>query len=169
MSLSKTLLSIIVVSFNTREMTLAALASIAAETQTPHAVIVVDNASTDGSAAAIAAHPSRPRLVSLDENIGFGRANNLAASLATGELLLLLNPDTVILDRAIDRLVDFSRSRPEAQIWGGRTVFADGRLNRASGWGRMTAWSLFCRASGLAVVFPRSNLFNSEAYGAWSR
>lgn len=165
----KPLLSIIVVSFNTREMTLAALTSIAAETRTPHEVIIVDNASTDGSPGAIAAHPSRPRLVALEENIGFGRANNLGASLATGELLLLLNPDTVILDGAIDKLVAFSKSRPEAQIWGGRTVFADGRLNPASGSGRMTAWSLFCRASGLAVLFPRSGLFNSEAYGAWSR
>ncbi len=162
-------LSIIVVSFNTREMTLAALSSVAAETRTAHEVIVIDNASTDGSAAAIAAHPSRPRLVALDENIGFARANNLGGRLASGELLLLLNPDTVILDGAIDKLVAFSRARPEAQIWGGRTRFADGRLNPASAWGRMTAWSLFCRASGLAVIFPRSSLFNSEAYGGWSR
>jgi GT2 family glycosyltransferase len=161
--------SVLVVSYNTRELTLAALTSVARETSVPHEVIVVDNASSDGSAAAIASHPSAPRLVALDENNGFARANNLAAEQATGELLLLLNPDTLVLDGAIDRLVAFAWSEPHAMIWGGRTLFADGRLNPASCWARMTLWSLFCRASGLAALAPGSERLNGEAYGAWQR
>ena len=74
----------------------------------PFEVIVVDNASSDGSAAAIAAHPGKPKLIALDHNIGFGRGNNLAAEQATGEYLLLLNPDTVVKDRAIDRFWSFA-------------------------------------------------------------
>jgi GT2 family glycosyltransferase len=164
------LLSIIIVSYNTRAMTLACLESIAAETrETRCEVIVVDNASSDGSAEAIACHPTRPQLIALSENVGFAAGNVLAAERARGELLLLLNPDTVVLDGAIDRLVAFSRRRPKAQIWGGRTVFADGRLNPLSAWGRMTPWRLFCRAAGLTGVFPRSNLFNGEALGGWDR
>lgn len=164
--------SILVVSWNTREMTLACLRSVLAETRAAFELIVVDNASDDGSAAAIAAEfgaDPRVRLIEEAENHGFARANNLAARGARGEFLLLLNPDTVTLDGAIDRLLAFARARPEAGIWGGRTVFADGWLNPTSCWARPTAWSAFCRVSGLTGLAPRSALFNPEAYGGWAR
>jgi len=162
--------SIIVVSYNTRAMTLTCLDSVAAETvAVRHEVIVVDNASTDGSADAIAGHPSAPVLIRSAANLGFARGNNLAARRARGRYILLLNPDTVVRDRAIDRLAAFARARPEALIWGGRTRFADGRLNPASCWGRMTPWNLFCRAAGLTGMFPDSALYNGEAYGGWAR
>ena len=102
-------------------------------------------------------------------NHGFAGANNLAARRARGEYLLLLNPDTLVLDGAVDRLLAFARANPRAGIWGGRTLYGDRSLNPASCWGRMTLWNLFCRASGLTGVFPRSELFNSEAYGGWDR
>lgn len=162
--------SILVVSFNTRALTLAALDSVLAETRDLAAeVIVVDNASHDGSAEAIARHPLGGQLIALDRNIGFARANNIAAEAAHGRYLLLLNPDTVVLDDAIRRLVAFAEAEPQARIWGGRTVFEDGRLNPASCWGRMTLWNLLCRASGLTGLLPRSELFNGEAYGGWAR
>ena len=162
--------TVIVVSFNTCELTRAALDSVAAETrETLFEVIAVDNKSNDGSAAMLAAHPLKPRVMALDNNIGFARANNLAATGARGKYLLLLNPDTVILDRAIDKLVAFARATPNAGIWGGRTLFADKSLNPSSCWGRMTAWNLFCRAAGLTAIFPQSALFNGEALGGWRR
>lgn len=163
-------LSILIVSYNTRAMTLAAISSIVAETRdVSYELIVVDNASTDGSAEAIAAHPAKPRLIALTENIGFGRANNLAGEYARGDAVLLINPDTVVLDRAIDRLFAFAQANKRALIWGGRTVFADGSLNPASCWGRITVWNLLTRATGLTGLFPRSALFNPEAYGGWDR
>ncbi len=163
-------LSILVVSYNTCAMTLACLRSIAAETRdASYEIIVVDNASSDGSAAAIADEAFGLKLMALDQNVGFARANNLAAAEARGEFLLLLNPDTLVQDQAIDRLVAFSRRRPEARIWGGRTRFADGRLNPSSAWGRMTLWRLMCRATGLTGIAARTSLFNGEAIGGWSR
>ena len=162
-------LTVIVVNHNTREMTLACLASLRDETRTPHEVILVDNASTDGSAEAIAATFPDMTLLAETANHGFGGANNLAARRARGEYLLLLNPDTVVLDGAVDRLLAFARARPEAGIWGGRTLYGDRSLNPASCWSRMTLWNLFCRASGLTGLFPRSEFFNSEAYGGWDR
>lgn len=162
--------SIIVVSYNTRAMTAAALSSIHAQTRVcSYEVIVVDNASTDGSAEMIAHHPLQPALMALSENIGFARANNRAVLTARGRYVLLLNPDTIVLDTAIDRLVAFADANRNAGIWGGRTVFADGRLNPASCWSRMTAWTLFCRTSGLAVLFANSEFFNGEAIGGWRR
>ena len=161
--------SIVVVSYNTREMTLECLRSIRGETRAAHEVIVIDNASTDGSAEAIAAEFPGAVLMAEADNHGFARANNIAAKRARGEYLLLLNPDTVILDRAIDRLVDFARETPDARIWGGRTVFADGRLNATSCWRRMSLWNIACRSAGLTRVFASSPALNSEGYGGWDR
>lgn len=162
--------SILVVSYNTCAMTRAALDSVLTETkEISYEVIAVDNASADGSAEMIAAHPLRPQFIRLNENIGFARANNLAARRARGRYILLLNPDTLVLNRAIDRLVAFARREPKARIWGGRTLYASGSLNPSSCWGRMTLWNLFCRATGLTGWFPQAELFNGEAYGGWQR
>ncbi len=162
--------SIVLVSYNTSSLTRAALDSVLSETHdTSYEVIAVDNASNDDSAAMLAAHPVQARTFALHENIGFARANNLAARHARGRYILLLNPDTVVLDGAIDKLVAFARTTPKSRIWGGRTLFADRSLNPSSCWGRMTPWNLFCRASGLTGLFPRSELFNGEALGGWQR
>jgi GT2 family glycosyltransferase len=162
--------SVIVVSYNTRELTREALRSLLEQTRRePTEVLVVDNASSDGSAEMIRAEFPGLTLMALDKNIGFAAANNLAAERAGGEYLLLLNPDTVVLDRAVERLLEFARSRPEAGIWGGRTLFADRTLNPTSCWARQTPWSLFCRASGLSTVFKGSGVFDSEGYGGWKR
>jgi GT2 family glycosyltransferase len=163
-------ITIIVVSFNTRAMTLECLRSVVSETrEADYELIVVDNASSDGSAAAIAAEFPDLELIALEENIGFARANNLAARRARGERLLLLNPDTIVLDGALDRLVAFATTRPAARIWGGRTLFADHSLNPTSCWSAMSVWSLFSRAIGLTMLFPGSELVNPEPYGDWQR
>ena len=162
-------LSIIVISYNTREMTLAALRSVHAETRAPFEIILVDNASQDGSAAAVAREFPDVLLLAETQNHGFAKANNLAAARARGEYLLLLNPDTLVLDGAIDHLLAFARQRPAARIWGGRTLFADRSLNAASCWRRMTLWGLICQATGLRSVLRNSALFNPESYGGWDR
>jgi GT2 family glycosyltransferase len=156
--------SILVVSYNTREMTLECLRSVVCETRARHEIIVVDNASTDGSADAIAAEFPDIRLIALEENLGFGRANNRAGEEARGEYVLLLNPDTVILDGAIDRLLNFARALPEAKMWGGRTVFADGSPNPTNCYQDVTLWRLFCRAVGLTAL-GRNHRWFSTMYG----
>jgi hypothetical protein len=162
--------SILIISYNTREMTLACLRSVVEQTEPgTFEVIVVDNQSKDGSAGAIAADFPWVRLIRSSDNLGFAKANNVAAKEAVGDYLLLLNPDTLVLERAIDRLLEFARGRPAAGIWGGRTVFADGSLNPASCWQRQTLWSVFCVGSGLSSVFRGSGVFNPEALGGWDR
>lgn len=163
--------SVIVVSYNTRELTLDCLRSVHRQTRdVEYEVLVVDNASSDGSSEAIraAAFPGT-RIVELPTNVGFARANNLAAAEARGEFLLLLNPDTVVLDGAIQEIVGFARRRPECGIYGGRTFFPDGRLNPSSCWRRSTLWSTICMASGLSAVFGRKELFDPEGMGSWAR
>lgn len=162
--------SILVVSYNTAEMTRAALESIPRGARhTTYDVIVVDNGSSDGSADMLAAHSGVTRFIGRKDNLGFAAANNLAAKYARGKYLLLLNPDTVVLEGAIDQLLAFANERPSARIWGGRTVFADGSLNIASCWGQMTPWNQICRAAGLTSLFKNTELFNGESYGGWQR
>ena len=162
-------LSIIVVSYGTRDMTIECLGSVVRQTQsTSYEVLVVDNASADGSAEAIARRFPTFHVMAQKENLGFAAANNLAAYAAKGRYLLLLNPDTVVLDRAIDRLHEFAIANSSCRIFGGRTVFADGSLNPGSCWGRITLWTLFCFAVGLTSL-KRSRVFNSEGYGGWGR
>lgn len=163
-------LSIIVVSFNTRDYTLACLRSVREQTRgVDYELLVVDNASRDGSAEAIAREHPEARLFALDENLGFGRANNLAAREARGRRLLLLNPDTLVLDGAVQKLHDFAVREAPHDVVGGRTFFADGSLNPGSCWGAPSLWSLFCMASGLSQLLPGSTLTNPHALGAWPR
>jgi GT2 family glycosyltransferase len=152
-------------------MTLECLTSVFEQTKrTPFEVIVWDNASSDGSAEAISVmFDGRVRLVNSDINLGFAAANNRAAELASGDRLLLLNPDTVVLDEAIDHLAAFADEFSFCGIWGGRTLSKDLSLDPSSCWGRQTLWSLFCQATGLSVIFERTNIFNPEGMGGWNR
>lgn len=162
--------SIIIVSYNTREMTLECIGSVITETEEArYEIIVIDNNSNDGSADGIRSAFPEIELIACEENLGFGRANNLAIKRAHGRRILLLNPDTVVLDRAIDRLVSFANETPACGVWGGRTVFGDGSLNPYSCWRRMTLWNLTCFALGLSRLASKSAIFNSEAYGGWDR
>lgn len=161
--------SIIVVSYNTREMTLECLRSVVAETQTPYEVIVLDNASSDGSAEAIAAEFPDMMLMAETDNHGFAKGNNIAIRHARGEYVLLLNPDTIVLDGAIDRLMEFAAARPDAGIWGGRTLYGDRSLNPTSCYRKMSLWNVTSQALGLSSLFRQSPIFNSERYGGWKR
>lgn len=162
-------LTIIIVSFNTKIITLECLRSVFREAiNRSFEVIVFDNASSDGSADAVEAEFGANALVIRSStNIGFAAGNNAAAKFASGDWLLLLNPDTEIKEHAIDRLLDFAVAYPRAGIWGGRTVFKNGQLNPTFCWGRQTVWSLLCQAFGLSAVFRTSPFFNPEGVGAW--
>ncbi len=163
-------LSILMVNWNTRDMTLACLRSVFAETRdTSFELILVDNGSADGSAAAIAAEFPQVKVIAESENHGFAKANNIAAKVATGQYLLLLNTDTVILDGAIDKIVAFARANPSAKLWGARTLWEDGTLNPTSVWKRITPWSAFSFAVGLRGALSRFELFNPEGMGQWQR
>jgi len=159
-------LSVLIVSFNTREKTLACLRSLAREADgLAHEVWVLDNASADGSAAAIRAEFPDVRLLEEHENLGFGRGVNRLASRAAGERYLLLNPDAELKPGTLQELLAFARREPTPGIHGGRTVHADGSPDPDFAWGRASAWSTACIALGLAGLFPRSALFNPEGVG----
>ncbi len=163
-------LSVIVVSYNTRELTLDCLASIYEQTtQLNFEVIVLDNCSVDGSAEAISTSFPQVKLIAQKSNSGFAEGNNIAIKEARGTTILLLNPDTLVLDGAIEKLYSFAKENPNAQIWGGRTLFGDGSLNPSSCWRETFLWEIFCRSFLLSTIFPRNAVFNTGSYGGWDR
>jgi asparagine synthase (glutamine-hydrolysing) len=121
-------LSVIVVSWNTRELLRGCLASLKEHLSgLDHEVIVVDNASEDGSADMVAAEFPSTHLVRNTENVGFGRANNQAMRLSNGRSLLLLNSDTLLVDGSVAALVRRTGSDRNIGVAHCRLVFPDGR------------------------------------------
>lgn len=121
-------LAVVIVSFNTRDDLLACLASVHASPPAGGCdVVVVDNASQDGSPEAVRARWPAVRVLVQPENAGFARANNVGIRATTAPLILLLNSDTLVPPGALDALIGRLRSRPEAAVAGPRLIDAAGR------------------------------------------
>jgi GT2 family glycosyltransferase len=131
------LVSVVIVSFNTRDVTLRALRTLFADlgdfAPDESEVWVVDNASYDGSADAIEREFPQVQLIRLDKNVGFGPANNRAFERARGEFFFLLNSDAFVHPGATRELVEFLRAHPDVGGVGPRLLNADGTL-QASCW-----------------------------------
>ncbi|GAA4183167.1 hypothetical protein GCM10022288_02150 [Gryllotalpicola kribbensis] len=168
-----TSLTVVIVSYNTREQTLACLDSLAAEAaRAPGlqvSVVVVDNGSADGSVDAVRAGHPAALVIDARENLGFAAGVNRGVAHASGEYVLLLNPDTTVLPGALSALVGFAVAHPEHGLYGGRTLAADGSLEPSSCWGAPSLWSLLCFATGLSTAFARSRVFDPESLGRWQR
>lgn len=161
-------LSIVIISYNTAEMTVECIRSIYKETKNINfEIIILDNNSSDRSVAAISTEFPDVKLIANKDNVGFACGNNLAAKEANGKYILLLNPDTVVLEHAIEKLLLFAKSRPNDGIYGGRTYLGDGTLVPASVWRKPSLWGIFCFAVGLTVIFKRNKYFDPQTYGSW--
>jgi GT2 family glycosyltransferase len=144
--------SVIVVSFNTREKLRRCLEQI----EPHHEIVVVDNASEDGSAQMVRDGFPHVQLIASPTNLGFGRANNLGCDHATGDLVLFLNSDAYADPGAIDRLATaFNESQTIAA--GGRLLNADGSLQE-SVTGHLTLWAVLLEQTLLEPVLRRRNL-----------
>lgn len=134
-----------------------------------HVVVVVDNASRDGTAEHVRTHHPWVRLLPLPHNTGFAAGVNHGVAASDSEFVLLLNPDTEARPGALEALVRFAREHPGHGIYGGRTLRDDGSLEPSSCWGLPSVWSTTCFAFGLSTAFPRSRLFDPESLGPWQR
>jgi N-acetylglucosaminyl-diphospho-decaprenol L-rhamnosyltransferase len=123
-------LTIVIVSWNVRDLLRRCLASVAAaRDQRPSTeVIVVDGASADGSADMVEAEFPWVRVLRQSENVGFSRGNNLGLAAAGGRLLLLLNPDTEIVGDALTQMVRYLEAHPGVGALGPKLLYPDGRI-----------------------------------------
>ncbi len=160
-------ISIIVVTYNCREEVLRCLESIGRHgAEVEHEVIVVDNASADGSADAAQRAEPACRVIRNATNRGFAAAVNQGAAIARGEVLFLLNPDCQLRPGALDHIYRFLHSRPWVGACAPRMLSPDGQVVRSCR--RFPSlWTVFCETSGLSRLLPRSALFNSYELGGF--
>jgi hypothetical protein len=121
-------------------------------------VIVVDNASSDGTQEMLQREFPTVRVLRNAENLGFAAANNRGLAIASGELLMLLNPDTEVQGKAVYDFVRFVKANPEVGIAGCRLVLPDGSTQQSVR-SFPSVWNVFCEISFLYRVFPKSKLF----------
>lgn len=125
-------------------------------------IIVVDNASTDGSEA-IFGEQSKSEdyfyYIYSESNLGFGKANNLGFDVATGKYTLILNPDTLLEPETLQVMYDYMESNPDIGTSGCKVLNLDGTFQSACRRGFPTPWASFCKLFGLQRMFPKSKLF----------
>ncbi len=159
-------ISIIIVSWNVKELLAACLASVYAslkDSHTEYEVLVVDNASSDGSADMVRERFPRVSLVANADNKGFAAANNQALVEARGRYLVLLNPDTVLRSDALGTLLRFMDDAPSAGMAGPRLVYADGSFQHS-------AFRFPALAQAFFDFFPvHHRLLNSRLNGRYPR
>ena len=149
-------LSIIILNYNTCAHLRVCLQTLLAEHLADTELLVVDNASTDGSADMVATEFPDVRLIRSPRNGGFAYGNNQALRLARGETVLLLNPDTLMPRGGVQALVDVLRTHPEAGIIGPKLLRPDGSMHLACRRSFPTPRVAFYRISGLSRLLPKS-------------
>ena len=148
-------LSIIIVSWNTREYLLSCLGSIFEEEDGPFKeVIVIDNGSRDGSGNEVKKTFSLIHLVENEKNLGFAKAVNQGLQKSSGRYVLLLNPDTRVKNRAIERLMSFMDSHPDTGVAGAQLLNSDGSKQNSIANFPSLATELFNK-SLLRWLFPK--------------
>jgi len=119
----------------------------------------VDNSGDDGTGELVQRRFPKVCYLAPGRNLGFGRANNLGFSRARGDVVLFLNPDTVVNEQALAHCLGRLREDPAIGLISPRLVQGDGRMDLACRRSIPTLWDGFCRASGLAAAFSRRALF----------
>ncbi|MCX8112124.1 MAG: glycosyltransferase family 2 protein [Bacteroidia bacterium] len=153
-------LSVIIVSYNVKYFLRQCLQSVARAIEGLQAEVwVVDNASIDGSVEMVREEFPWVKLIANTTNLGFAKANNQAIRLARGRHILLLNPDTIVQEDTFCTVVDFLDQHPEAGAVGVKIIDGQGRFSPDSRRDLPSAWSIFCKLSGLYKLFPKSKLF----------
>jgi GT2 family glycosyltransferase len=155
-------ISIIIVNYNVREFLRGALESVRRSLVfggLSGEVFVIDNASRDGSAEMVRQEFPEVKLFALGENLGFGKANNLAMREAKGDYILILNPDTIVGEETLRVMIDFMKSHPKAGVSGCKLLNADGSFQISCRRGFPTPWASFTKLFGLSSFFPNSPRF----------
>ncbi len=159
-------LSIIILNFNTKDYLSQALQSIkASHDNLAKEIIVVDNASTDGSAAMVKNKFPWAKLIIAPKNNGYATGNNLGLKKAKGELVLLLNSDTKILPLTLEIMVKYMDDNPYVGVSTCKVELVDGSLDPACHRGFPTPWSSLTYFLGLEKAFPHSQIFSG--YHQW--
>ncbi len=153
-------ISVIIVNYNVKEYLSQALHSIQRALKgISHEIIVVDNASVDGSVPYLKKNFPHIKLIANKENVGFARANNQALELCRGEFVVLINPDTVVQEDTFSKLLEFFEQHSEASAATCKIINPDGTFSIDCRHSIPTPSIAFWKVTGLSKLFPKSRLF----------
>ncbi len=149
-------LSIVILNYNVKYFIDLCLQSVLAATKNIDAeIIVVDNASVDGSVTWIASQFPQVTLIQNNENLGFPKGNNIGVQQAKGEYLCILNPDTVVAEDTFVKALGFMEQNEQLAIMGPKLIDGSGRFLKESKRGIPTPWVAFTKVLGLYKLFPK--------------
>lgn len=155
-------LSIIIVNWNSKDYLKKCIASILSETHSiNYEIVVIDNASFDGSDEELRMHYSQVRFIQSSKNLGFARANNEAFKIAVGRNILFLNPDTEIKNNALHHLMGVLDSDPKAGVVGPTLLNSDGTVQRSCIRVFPTILNCIADSDWLMKYYPRSRLWGT--------
>ena len=161
--------SIIIVNWNTKGLLRDCLSSVCENAgEIDYEIIVIDNASTDGSAEMVKNDFKQVILIENSENRGFAAANNQGMVIAKGRYVLLLNSDTVVLDDAIAKTACFADENPQAAVIGCRVLNPDRTLQRTC-FMFPSVLNMLLSSTYLYKLFPKSRFFGREQMTWWDR
>jgi len=155
-------LSIIILNYNVKDLLLKCLESVfkSKSTSDKWQIIVVDNASGDGSVEAVKVRYDQAiELIENKDNLGFSAGNNVGVKKVKAPVVLFLNPDTEIVGDVIQKSLDYLLGNPDIGALTCRVELPNGKLDYSCHRGFPTPWNAFCYFSGLAKLFPHSPLF----------
>jgi len=163
-------LSIIILNYNSGDFLRKCLESIGRVKKNgfEYEVIVVDNASTDGSIECInelTNYGLRIRTILNKKNLGFAAGNNVGVKKAKGRYVLFLNPDTIVMSNTFREMIKFMDNNPQVGAATCRVELPSGELDEACHRGFPTPWNSFCHFSGLERLFPKSRIFAGYTLG----
>lgn len=148
------LISVILVSYNTAEMTIDALDTVyASKVDCDIEVVIIDNASVDHSVELIKQHYPNITLIENQDNVGFGRANNQALEVIQGDYVLLLNTDAFVAPDTIQKTVDYMENNPKCGLLGVRLIGSEGDLQPSCRF-FPTPFNIFAQRLGLNRLLP---------------
>ena len=153
-------ISIIIVNYNVKEFVKNLLYSLQkALFGFKYEIIVVDNASSDGSVEDIKNKFPDVKVIANKKNVGFGKANNQGLELSSGKYILLLNPDTIVREDTFIKLIEFIKANPDAGMTTCKVLNPDGSLQAGCRRSFPGPWASFTKITGLSKLFPKSKLF----------
>ena len=162
---SKPVVTALIVSHNAKDNLLQCLQAFFASADMPVEVVVVDNDSSDGSAAAVTDEFPQATVLVQPKNIGYGRAANVGLERCQGRFVLLLNTDVIVDPQCVGRLADFLLTRPDAGAVGPRVLLPDGRLDPDARRSFPIPSTMLYRTVGLSKLFPKSPRFGRYNMG----
>ncbi|HUR81197.1 MAG TPA: glycosyltransferase family 2 protein [Thermoanaerobaculia bacterium] len=156
--------SIIVVNFNTRELLAACLQSLAEHVRVEHDVVVIDNASADGSADMVRTRFPHVRVIAMETNRGFAASVNEGIRATSGQYVCWLNPDARLLNDGLPEVIAYLDEHPEAGVVGPQVVNPDGSMQHSSRMFPTVSAAFFNRNSLMTRFFPE-NRFSRRYLG----